>query len=86
MNQLKMDILQTISALSRSGEKQRRIARELRIARHAVARYRRLARQTGEAEPAISPVGSEAVAARNPAIVPPSADVARAPSGAPAES
>jgi transposase len=70
MNQLKMDIQQTISTLSRSGWSQRRIARELGIDRETVARYRRLARQTGEPEPAISPAGSEPSERPNPAIVP----------------
>ena len=59
MNQLKMDIQQTISTLSRRGWSQRRIARELGIDRETVARYRRLARQVAEPKPAISPAGSE---------------------------
>ncbi len=59
MNQLKMDIQQTISTLSRSGWSQRRIARELGIDRETVARYRRLARQAEEAKPAIPPAGSK---------------------------
>src|SRR6266571_5292796 len=53
MNQLKMDIQQTISTLSRSGWSQRRIAREVGIDRETVARYRRLARQSEEPKPAI---------------------------------
>jgi transcriptional regulator with XRE-family HTH domain len=61
MNQLKMDIQQTISTLSRGGWSQRRIARELGIDRETVARYRRLARQLAEPKPAISPAGSELV-------------------------
>src|SRR5271157_925780 len=69
MNQLKMDIQQTISTLSRSGWSQRRIARELGIDRETVARYRRLARQTGAPEPAVSPAGSEPIERPNPAIV-----------------
>jgi transposase len=69
MNQLKMDIQQTISTLSRSGWSQRRIARELGIDRETVARYRRLARQTGGPEPAISPAGSAPVQGANLAIV-----------------
>jgi transposase len=60
MNQLKMDIQQAISSLSRSGWSQRRIARELGIDRETVARYRRLVRQAEEPKPAIVPVGSEA--------------------------
>jgi transposase len=59
MNQLKMDIQQTISTLSRGGWSQRRIARELGIDRETVARYRRLARQLAEPKPAISPAGSK---------------------------
>src|SRR6266567_2958747 len=73
MNQLKMDIAQTISTLSRGGWSQRRIARELGIDRETVARYRRLARtrQAEEAKPAIVPAGSEAVRGANSALVPP---------------
>ncbi len=78
MNQLKMDIQQTISTLTRSCWSQRRIARELGIDRETVARYRRLARQAGEPNPAISPTGSEVPTApsnlsarrANPAISP----------------
>src|SRR6266704_2134593 len=71
MNQLKMDITQTISTLSRGGWSQRRIARELGIDRETVARYRRLARQAEEAKPAILPAGSEAVRGANSAMAPP---------------
>lgn len=78
MNQLKMDIQQTISTLSRAGWSQRRIARELGIDRETVARYRRLARQVAEPKPAISPAGSELSEGLNPAIVPPGPEV-RAP-------
>src|SRR6266849_6688973 len=67
MNQLKMDIQNTISTLSRGGWSQRRIARELGIDRETVARYRRLDRQAKEPKPAISPAGSEAVPEANPA-------------------
>ena len=66
MNQLKMDIQQTISTLSRGGWSQRRIARELGIDRETVARYRRLARQAAEPKPAISPAGSEPVRRTKP--------------------
>ena len=55
MNQLKMDIQQAISALSRSGWSQRRIARELDIDRETVARYRQLARQAEASNPALCP-------------------------------
>ena len=85
MNQLKMDIQQTISTLSRGGWSQRRIARELGIDRETVARYRRLARQVAEPKPAISPAGSELTEGLNPAIVPPGSEVATAPSHLPAE-
>jgi transposase len=100
MNQLKMDIQQTISTLSRSGWSQRRIARELGIDRETVARYRRLARQVEEpkaaipptgsepavgANPAILPAGSELAVGANPAIVPPGSEAAPVPSQAPGE-
>ena len=85
MNQLKMDIQQTISTLSRGGWSQRRIARELGIDRETVARYRRLARQVEAPEPAIPPTGSEAVAGPKPAIAPTGSEVAPAPPLLPAE-
>jgi len=75
MNQLKMDIQETIGRLSRGGWSQRRIARELGIDRETVARYRGLARQAGEAKPAIPPAGSAPVEGPNPAIVPPGSEV-----------
>src|SRR5208283_3824501 len=71
MNQLKMDIQQTISTLSRGGWRQSRKASELGIDRETVARYRRLARQVAEPNPAIVPAGSEPIERPNPAIVPP---------------
>ena len=86
MNQLKMDIQQTISTLSRGGWSQRRIARELGIDRETVARYRRLARQAEAPKPAIPPAGSEPAEGSNPAIVPPGSEVAAVPSHLPAES
>jgi len=74
MNRLKMDIQITINTLSRSGWSQRRIARELGIDRETVARYRKLARQTEEPKPAISPTGSAPATGwardSNPAIPP----------------
>ena len=85
MNQLKMDIQETIGRLSRGGWSQRRIARELEIDRETVARYRRLARQVEEPNPAISPAGSERVERPNPAIVPPGPEVATVPSHPPTE-
>jgi transposase len=86
MHQLKMDIQQAISTLSRSGWSQRRIARELGIDRETVARYRRIARQAEAPKPAIPPAGSEPVQTPNPAIVPPGSEVTTAPSSPPAES
>lgn len=85
MNQLKMDIQQTIKTLSDGGWSQRRIARELGIDRETVARYRRLARPKEEAKPAISPAGSEGDPGSIPAIVPSGSEVAAAPSQSPAE-
>jgi len=85
MNQLKMDIKLTISTLSRGGWSQRRIARELGIDRETVARYRRLARQVEEPNPAIPPAGSEPVERPNPAIVPAGSEAPMAPSQPPAE-
>jgi transposase len=84
MNQLKMDIQQTISTLSRGGRSQRWIARELGINRETVARYRRLAREAGEPKPAIPPAGSQPVEGPKPAIVPPGSEVATTPSQSPA--
>ncbi len=85
MNQLKMDIPQTINTLSRTGWSQRRIARELGIDRETVARYRRLAREAEESKPAIAPAGSEPIAGPNPVLVPPGLEVTRDPSQPPAE-
>src|SRR5437867_2724903 len=85
MYQLKMDIQQTISTLSRGGWSQRRIARELEIDRETVARYRRLARQVEEPKPAIPPAGSEPVPGPKPAIVPSGSEVATGPGEAPTE-
>src|SRR5687767_10352208 len=86
MHQLKMDIQQAISTLSRSGWSQRRIAHELGIDRETVARYRRLARQAEAPKPAIAPTGSQPVEGSNPAIVPPGLEATTAPRHAPAES
>jgi transposase len=86
MNQLKMDIQQTIGTLSRGGWSQRRIARELGSDRETVARYRRLARQAEPPNPAIPPTGSEPLASPNPAIVPSGSEVAAVPSPTSADS
>src|SRR6266566_6462130 len=80
MNQLKMDLQQTISTLSRGGWSQRRIARELGIDRETVARYRRLARQVAESNPANPPAGSEPAEAPTAAIVPSGPEVTMPPS------
>jgi len=85
MNELKMDIQQAISALSSNGWSQRRIARELKIDRETVARYRLLARERAEPKPAIVPAGSPPAEGANPAIVPPGPEVTTAPSPPPAE-
>src|SRR6266481_6402355 len=82
MNQLKMDIQQTINTLSRGGWSQRRIARELGIDRETVARYRRRARQAGEPKPAISPAGSEAIGESKPAISPAGSEAVGEPKSA----
>lgn len=86
MNQLKMDIQQTIGTLSRGGWSQRRIARELGIDRETVARYRRLARLAEAPKPAIAPTGSEPTDGPNPAIVPPGSETAAVPNHLPAGS
>src|SRR5512141_1771883 len=86
MNQLKMDIQQAISTLSRGGWSQRRIARELGIDRETVARYRRLAREAEAPKPAIPPAGSQPGEEANPPIVPPGLEATMAPSDPPAES
>ena len=70
MNQLKMDLQESINALSRNGWSQRRIARELGLNRETVARYRRLARLAARAKPAIPPAGSEPTQIANPANLP----------------
>ncbi|HYN77768.1 MAG TPA: IS21 family transposase [Lamprocystis sp. (in: g-proteobacteria)] len=87
VNQLQMELQQSIRALSERGWSQRRIARELGINRETVARYRGLARAqeparldaappgealAPEAKPAIPPPGSPGEpSGANPAILPP---------------
>ena len=61
VNQLKMDLRQSIISLSGNGWSQRRIARELGINRETVARYRREQRQEAQAKPANVPTGSEPI-------------------------
>ena len=60
VNQLKMDLRQSIITLSGNGWSQRKIARELDINRETVARYRREHRQESQAKPATVPTGSPA--------------------------
>jgi transposase len=60
VNQLKMDLRQSIITLSGEGWSQRRIARELGIDRETVAKYRREARTEAQSKPAIVPPGSPA--------------------------
>ena len=58
MNQLKMDLQQSIETLTRLKWSQRKIARELGIDRETVARYRRINRVAEVSNPAIPPTGS----------------------------
>lgn len=60
MNQLKMDIQQSIQTLTGLKWSQRKIARELGIDRETVARYRQILRLAEGSNPAIPPTGSEA--------------------------
>lgn len=70
MNELKMDLQQSIVTLTGSGWSQRRIARELGINRETVAKYRREARAAKVPKPAILPAGSSEEFESKPAIVP----------------
>ena len=70
VNQLKMDLRQSIITLSGNGWSQRKIARELDINRETVARYRREHRQESQAKPATVPAGSSEASASKPAILP----------------
>jgi transposase len=70
VNQLKMELRQSIITLSGNGWSQRRIARELGINRETVARYRREERQEAQAKPASVPAGSSEASASKPASVP----------------
>ncbi len=70
MNELKMELRQSVISLSRNGWSQRRIARELGVNRETVARYRRQDREGSESKPAIVPAGSDEVPGSKPAIVP----------------
>src|SRR5688572_31355017 len=69
VNQLKMDLRQSIITLSGNGWSQRKIARELGINRETVARYRREHRQESLAKPATVPAGSSEASGR-PTILP----------------
>ena len=70
VNQLKMDLRQSIITLSGNGWSQRRIARELGINRETVARYRQEERQAAQAKPADVLAGSSEASTSKPAIVP----------------
>lgn len=76
MNQLKMDLQQSIETLTGLKWSQRKIARELRIDRETVARYRRIIRETEASNPAIPPTGSGAA----PGVGLPESSVASTPS------
>ena len=58
MNELKMDLQQSIRVLTQQGWSQRKIARELGIDRETVARHRRLTLEGAVSNPAIPPPGS----------------------------
>ncbi|MBL9166692.1 MAG: helix-turn-helix domain-containing protein [Verrucomicrobiales bacterium] len=58
MNELKMDLQQSIRVLTQQGWSQRKIARELGIDRETVARHRRLTLKGAVSKPAIPPPGS----------------------------
>jgi transposase len=73
VNQLRMDLRQSIITLSRNGWSQRRIARELGINRETVAKYPREAR---ESKPAIVPSGSTGLGPE-PAILPAGSELGR---------
>ncbi len=77
MNQLKMDIQQTINTLSRGGWSQRRIARELRIDRETVARYRRLARQVRSQTRPFRPPGRSRSKGQTQPLCPPARKLRR---------
>ena len=79
VNQLKMDIQQSITTLTGCGWSQRRIARELGINRETVAKYRREARAQAPSNPAILPAGSVDSSAAKPAIVPTGSTVPEPP-------
>jgi transposase len=70
VNQLKMDIRESIITLTGGGWSQRRIARELGINRETVAKYRREARAEAQPNPAPLPAGSFDGSASKPAIPP----------------
>lgn len=70
VNQLKMDIRQSIITLTADGWSQRRIARELGINRETVAKYRREAHSQAQPKPAILPTGSAEATDSKPAILP----------------
>ncbi len=70
VNQLKMDLRQSIITLTASGWSQRKIAAELGINRETVAKYRREAHLQTQPNPAIAPTGLGLEAVSKPAILP----------------
>jgi transposase len=71
MNQLKMDLQQSIETLTKQGCSQRQIARDLGIDRETVARYRKRIESAEVSKPAIPPTGSpDAALDPKPAISP----------------
>ena len=70
MNQLKVSLQQTITALASRNWSRRRIARELGIDRETVGRYLRWDGSDEPPKPAILPAGSEGLEDSKPAIVP----------------
>lgn len=70
MNELKMELKHSILTLTERGWSQRRIARELRINRETVAKYRRESRVAEPSKPANVPAGSCEEVESKPAILP----------------
>src|SRR5215211_1051504 len=70
MNELKMELQQSILTLSGRGWSQRRIARELGINRETVGKYCLEAGAADPPKPAIVPAGSSEEVGSKPAILP----------------